>query len=150
MTLKDLSQAISEKKYGSIPAHARPVRLYSEKNANELTKAILAYLEFKGVKAWRQVSEGRFIQGREYHSELTGRTHREKGRYIPRSKAAKGIGDIAAVVKGKFVSIEVKFGKDRMRPEQHKFAEELKESGGIYFVVKTWEDFIREIRKLEL
>lgn len=147
MTLKELSKAISDSKYGNIPVHARPLRVYSEKSANELTKSILAYLEFNGVKAWRQASEGRYIQGKEY-TDMFGRKKQEKGMYIPRSKAAKGIGDISAVIRGQFVSIEIKYGKDRMRPEQRQFAEELKDSGGTYIVVKTWDDFIRQIKQM--
>lgn len=146
MTLKDLATAVIEKKYKHIPVHARPVLRLSDTSANALTKAILVYFEHHGIKAWRQASEGRYLQGREF-KDMFGRVRQEKGMYIPRSKAAKGIGDVSAIIKGLFISIEVKYGKDRMSDDQRKFQSELEASGGKYFVVKTWDDFIFQIKK---
>lgn len=149
MTLKELSKALSDQKHSTVPEHCRPVKSYRDNSANELTKSVLAYFEFKGWKAWRQASEGRFIQGRNY-KDWAGREKQEKGMYIPRSKAAKGIGDIACIMKGgRFLSVEIKFGKDRMRDEQKKFKEEAEEAGAVYMVVKTWEDFIFQINKFQ-
>lgn len=148
MTLKELSSAISDKKYKGIPVHARPMRTYSDRNANELTKAIIAFLEFHNIKAWRQASEGRYIQGREY-KDMYGKVRQEKGMYIPRSKAAKGIGDITATLPplGRRLEIEVKHGRDKQSDAQKEFQKEIEAMGGIYMVVKTWDDFIFQIQK---
>lgn len=145
MTLKQLSDTISAQ-YVNIPVHARPRRSFSDKTANGLTKAILAFMELKGIKAWRQGSEGRFIQGREYTSQTTGRTQREKGMYIPRAGGGTGIGDICAVIRGRFITIEVKIGRDRQSPEQIKFQKEVEASGGVYLIAKSWVGFIEKIK----
>ncbi len=148
MTLKEFTTAYYDKRYKSstVPAHAQPRKPFHENSANELTKTVLAYFEFKGIKAWRQASEGRFIRGKEY-TDWAGRPREEKGTFIPRSKAAKGIGDICALTP-RFTSIEIKYGKDRQSDDQKKFQKEIENSGGIYMIVRTWEDFYLQITKL--
>jgi hypothetical protein len=150
MTLKDLSIWYANEKYGNIPDHARPNKKFSDAGANELTKSILAYFELKKWKAYRQNSEGRFIQGREY-TDWMGRSRQEKGMYIPRSKSNKGAGDISCLIPpfGRRLEVEVKFGKDKQSPDQKSFQKEIEDMGGIYIIVKTWEDFFFQIKKIE-
>ena len=151
MTLKELAVAIVEKKYSNIPVHARPVHRYSDKTANELTKAIIAYCEFKGYKAWRQATEGRYLKEK-YETNVIG--HRilvSKGKYIPRSNQAKGAGDVTVLMPphGRMISVEVKIGSDRQRPDQKKFQMELEGIGGVYILTKSWDDFILQFQKHE-
>lgn len=148
MTLKDLATIISKHDYANIPEHCRPKKMFSDKTANDLTKAILAYFKYRNVKAWRQASEGRFIQPEHVHNLIGQRITVAKGRFIPRGKASKGIGDIVAVVNGLFTTWEVKIGKDRQREDQHKFQKDIEASGGKYFLVKTWDDFYLQVAKL--
>lgn len=149
MTLKQLSEQIAAKRYANIPKHAWKQVKFSDSGANELTKAVLGYFELKDIKAWRQASEGRFIRGKQY-KDWAGRSKEEKGRYIPRSKAAKGSGDITAIIPplGRRLDIEVKYGKDRQSDDQKKFQAELESMGGIYIIVRTWEDFYHQITKI--
>lgn len=147
MTLKDLATAYMELKYKAIPAHCRPVKKFTDNSANNLTTAILAYFEIQGVKAWRQASEGRYLPEKRITNVIGQSITVEKGRFIPRGKATKGIGDICAVVMGQFITIEVKYGKDYQRPEQKEFQKDIEASGGIYFIVKTWDDFQYMINK---
>lgn len=149
MTLASFTELYHSYKYtgSTVPVHAQPKKKFSDKKANDLTKLILAYFEMKGVKAWRQASEGRFIKGREY-KDWMGRPREEKGFFIPRSKAAVGIGDVAFILsKGRFGSCEIKIGKDRQRPEQKQFQAEIEASGAIYFIAKDWESFYTNIVK---
>lgn len=150
MTLKDLATAVSNKKYANstVPLHARPPIKFSDSSANDLTKAILAYFDIIGWKAWRQSSEGRYIQGQQY-TDVLGHTKQLKGKWIPRSKAAKGCGDIRSIMPphGKTLEIEVKYGKDRQSADQKKYQKELEEMGGIYMIAKTWDDFYFQISK---
>lgn len=148
MTLRDLATAYMELKYKAIPAHCRPVKKFTDNSANNLTTAILAYFEIQGVKAWRQASEGRYLPEKRVANVIGQMITVEKGRFIPRGKATKGIGDICAVVMGQFITIEVKYGKDYQRPEQKEFQKDIEASGGIYFIVKTWNDFIFQITPL--
>jgi len=150
MTLRELAEQIAAKRYAKIPKHAWKNVKFSDSGANELTKAILAYFELKGIKAWRQASEGRFIQGKEY-KDMYGRSVREKGMYIPRSKAAKGSGDITVILPplGRRLDVEVKYGKDRQSDDQKRFQSELEAMGGLYIIVRTWEDFMHQIVKIQ-
>lgn len=148
MTLKNLGILHTERAYksSSMPQHTWKWHHFSEKNANELTKAIIAFFELNEIKAWRQASEGRYIPGKTYDNVI-GQRITLKGMYIPRSKAAKGIGDISSVIKGTFVSWEVKFGKDRQRSEQKDFQSDLEKSGGKYHLVKDWDGFCEQVKQ---
>jgi hypothetical protein len=147
MKLKDLGKAISDKEHANVPEHCRPVKKYSDSSANDLTKAIVAYLKvYKGYFAERQSSEGRYRPGDEYQDVL-GHRKQMKGRFIPATN--KGAADIKAVIKGRAIEIEVKHGKDRLRPDQIKYKERIETAGGVYLVVKTWDDFIFQILKYE-
>lgn len=150
MTLKQLAKMISDDRGYSVPEHARLIRPLSDKNANELTKSILAYFKFKNIKAWRQASEGRYIKGNDY-TDWMGRKKEEKGIYIPRANAGLGAGDICAVMPplGRMLSIEVKHGKDYQKPDQKIFQVEVEASGGLYMIVKTWDDFWVQINKIK-
>lgn len=149
MTLHDLATAYMALKYKAIPAHCRPVKKFTDNSANNLTTAILAYFEIQGIKAWRQASEGRYLPEKRVANVIGQMITVEKGRFIPRGKATKGASDIMAIgYGGRIICIEVKYGKDYQKPEQKGFQKEIEDSGGIYFIVKTWNDFIFQITPL--
>jgi hypothetical protein len=149
MTLKELSKAISDKNHPNVPLHCRPNKPLSDSSANNLTKAIIAYFDYKGIQAWRQSSEGRYLKGKEY-TDMFGRKKEEKGMYIPRAGGARGSADITCTIPplGRRLEIEVKFGKDRQSDDQKKFQQQIESMGGIYIIVKTWQDFEFQINKL--
>lgn len=147
MTLKELAKAYSDKLHSQVPEHCRPVKSFSDKSANDLTKAIVAYLKVvKGFFAERQSSEGRFRPGKEYENVL-GQRKQMKGTWLPGQ--GKGKADIKAVIRGRAIEIEVKHGKDRLRPEQVEYKQKIEQAGGVYLVVKTWQDFIFQIKNYE-
>ena len=43
---------------------------------------------------------------------------------------------------GRFIAIEVKVGKDKLRDEQELFLENVVDHGGISVVVKTFDEFM--------
>ncbi len=45
---------------------------------------------------------------------------------------------------GRFLGVEVKTGKDKMRPEQVGFKRNIELMGGLYWEVKTFEDFKKQ------
>lgn len=149
MTLRELSKAIVDKQYSNIPEHARPAVKLSDSSANELTKSIIAFFKYKGIMAWRQSSDGRYIKGKEY-TDWMGRKKEEKGQYIPRAHGAKGSADVTATLPplGKRLEVEVKFGKDRQSPDQKRFQDQIEAMGGIYIIVRTWDEFIQQFNKL--
>ena len=95
--------------------------------ANKLTNEILLYLYKKGAFAWRQNVSGIPISG---------------GRMRPASK--KGVPDIIGCFQAHFFGVEVKIGKDILRPEQIGFIRSVAIVGGTVFVAKNFKDFTKE------
>jgi hypothetical protein len=115
-------------KYPLIPDYAMPRKKLSDSTANGLTQAILSWLELNGCWATRVSSAGRYIQS--------------QGKFIP-STTKRGTADIHAVIGGRHVSIEVKVGKDRMSEDQHKVKAAIEKAGGVWFVVRSFDDFLK-------
>lgn len=108
---------------------------------NRTTTAILSFLFESGVYAYRQNS--------------TGIPDVRKGIFRPAAKV--GLPDIVGILpdtgdyygcKGTYLGVEVKTGKDTLRPEQLGTHENIKRMGGIVLVVKDYEDFINQWNKL--
>jgi len=97
---------------------------------NETTRKILEHLFSLGCFAWRNNTTG---------------VPSESGF---RSSAKKGVPDILGCFSGgKFVSIEVKTGADRIRPEQEGFIASVIHCGGIAFVANDFDDYLNKIKK---
>ncbi len=104
-------------------------------DTNGITKLILDYLRYVyGSSSIRRISsEGKYRKG-------IG--------FIPSSN--KGMSDIEGIVYGKFLSLEVKIGKDTIRESQLKRKAEIENDGGIYYLCKwiDFEHFQKEIQEL--
>ena len=104
-------------------------------DTNGITKLILDYLRYVyGSSSIRRISsEGKYRKG-------IG--------FIPSSN--KGMSDIEGIIYGKFLSLEVKVGKDTIRESQLKRKSEIEKDGGIYYLCKwiDFEHFQREIQEL--
>lgn len=104
-------------------------------DTNGVTKLILDYLRYVyGSSSIRRISsEGKWRPG-------VG--------FIPSSN--KGMSDIEGIIYGKFLSLEVKVGKDSIRESQLKRKAEIEKDGGIYYLCKwiDFEHFQREIQEL--
>jgi hypothetical protein len=95
-------------------------------NTNEITKLIVDYIHYiypKSKTFKRISSEGKYRVG-------IG--------YIPSSN--KGMSDAEGMVNGKFLSLELKIGKDKQRDSQKARQIEVENDGGIYYLCK-WIDF---------
>jgi hypothetical protein len=93
---------------------------------NKITNQIKYYLFTKGIFSWRQ---------------NTLPIPLPNGGFRPTAKT--GISDIIAILppRGRFLGIEIKTGRDRLRPEQLGFKANVERMGGIYMEVKNFEDF---------
>jgi len=114
-----------------LPCHAKTV--LRDDTANGLTKCIVAWLELHGFFAGRVNVTGI------YDSKLKRYRH---------SGSRRGMADVTAVIGGKHVSIEVKHGSDRVRPEQLKVKQEIERAGGAYIVVSSFDDFLKQINNI--
>jgi hypothetical protein len=48
-------------------------------------------------------------------------------------------------VKGRAIEIEVKYGKDKLRPDQIIYKQKTEAAGGVYLVVKNFDSFLEQI-----
>ena len=95
-------------------------------NTNEITKLIVDYIHYiypKSSTFQRISSEGKWRKG-------IG--------YIPSEN--KGLSDAEGMVNGRFLSLELKVGKDRQQESQKKRQIKVENDGGIYYLCK-WIDF---------
>ncbi|MFZ4798259.1 MAG: hypothetical protein ACOYMA_12255 [Bacteroidia bacterium] len=109
---------------------------FSDKGSNDLTKLIKAWFEVNGGFAQR-VNSGATFDPR-------------LGIFRKGSGSTVGAADIMATFKGKAIHIEVKIGKDKQRKEQKAFQEHVQSAGGIYFIAKSYDNFLEQINKLSL
>ena len=64
----------------------------------------------------------------------------------PAKFGVKGALDIAATIKGRAVWIDAKIGRDRLKPDQMKFAAAQERAGGIAFAAWSIEDVADRLR----
>ena len=103
----------------------QPLVSKSVTDTNGITKLIVDYLRYVyGSKSIRRISsEGKWRQGIGYIRSEN-----------------KGLSDIEGICNGKFLSLELKIGKDTIRESQLKRKREIENDGGIYYLCK-WIDF---------
>ena len=94
---------------------------------NEITRSVLNFLFEKKIFAWRANTTGISLPD---------------GRFRPAAKT--GISDILAVLppNGRLLAIEIKTGRDRLRPEQEGFLKNIEAMGGIFLIVHNYQEFL--------
>jgi|ERR1044072_1858586 hypothetical protein len=97
---------------------------YKDDTSGELAKTTLDFFKFVGGYAVRINTQGQ--------SRGTGkRTF---------SHTEKGTADIHACYTGQFLSLEIKIGKDTQSDDQKKVQAKVEASGGLYFIIKSFDD----------
>ncbi len=66
----------------------------------------------------------------------------------PVKVGTKGVLDLHACIKGRFVTIDAKIGKDRLKPDQVKYATAVEQKGGLAFAAWSVDD-VRDRLTLE-
>ena len=102
---------------------------------NALTNKILKFLFENGCFCWRQNTAGRF----------------DPKLGIYRSSRKVGVPDIVGCTPtGRLLTLEIKVGKDKLRPEQVGFIESVRHCQGIALVITSWEDFLVQFKEIVL
>lgn len=148
MYLKDLYAMIMEykrNKYPNTPQHllARP-NPYNLNKTNDLTKAVIKWIEMHGYHAERISTTGRYVDNRKKYKDVMGYTRViGSGSWIP-GTGTKGSADISATIAGRSVKIEIKNAatNDRQSEAQRKYQESIEKSGGVYLIVRTFSGFV--------
>ena len=92
------------------------------KPENALQRACLEFLHLRGIMAWRNNS-GAYKVGKRYIRFGT-----------------QGSGDIFAIVRGRFLSIECKVGRGKETADQKLWAAQVVDAGGVAIVARTVDD----------
>ena len=124
--LASLEMAEKRRTHPNVPERCRVKSKFVVKDANSLTHAVKRCLELHGCYVTRVQSQGQWNQG------LGRFTH---------STTRKGTADLHAIINVRHVSVEVKWGKDRLSADQKKTAQQVQSAGGLYIVVKDYETF---------
>lgn len=120
--------------------------------ANNITSAIMNFLESEGHLPARINTEGQFepISPKfwKWDSIKDVVTFLKSLGLIVgsfrKTNSTLGVSDTLTCLRpiGKYLAIEVKFGKDRIRPTQAQFLQDVIKAGGLAYVVHTYEEFI--------
>lgn len=116
---------------------------FTDKTANDLTKAIIAFIQLMGGQAERISTTGRVIDQRKTYTDVVGiRRTIGSTKWIP-GTSTQGSADISATIEGKSVKIEVKTGRDRQSEKQKEYQRAIEQAGGIYYIARSFEEFFK-------
>jgi len=150
--LEQLATEAAHKKNPKLPIEWLAPRTFNDYSANALTKCVIEYIKLKGYQAERISTTGRFIKNEKVVSDVLGRNRViGNNKYIPGTgtkgsadipgTGTKGSADISATIYGRSVKIEIKYGKDRQSEYQKSYQADVERAGGIYLIVRTFQDF---------
>ena len=109
--------------------------VFPQANEHSIQLAILQFLAFAGVYAWRN------------QSGALPAVYRGRKRLIRFGKV--GSADILGVLPGgKLLAIEVKAMKGKVTPAQQEFLDNINSNGGVAFVARSIEDVQQHIGSL--
>jgi len=132
--LREFAMQLNKGKYSNVPAHAIPKPVPFKDSSAELTKSVLYDLiEVRGAAAYRINNVGIWDAKRGVY---------RKGGTV------KGIPDIIGVLDGRFIGIEIKYGTDRQSADQKVVEAEIQSAGGVYFIAKTYLDYLSKINEI--
>lgn len=140
-TLLAKRDAYMREKYQACKDFGTPLpKPYNPRTTNGLTRCVCDWLLYHGHYSSRINSTGRV---RLEKVEYFGGNVLEKARFIPSATHA-GIADIAAIINGRAISIEIKneATNDRLSPAQAKERARIEAAGGVYLVVTGMEMFV--------
>ena len=146
--LQDLIWQLECIKYPRMPKEYIPKPTYSDKTANGLTKCIIHFVKANSYQAERISNTGRYIDNSKIVTDSMGFQKRiGSGKYI-KGTGTNGTADISLTIKGKSIKCEVKIGKDRQSEAQKKYQADIERAGGIYIIVKDFDEFINFYKKI--
>lgn len=99
------------------------------KGANLLTSLVLFWMKADEVFCYRNNTQG------------ISRKVGNQVKFIP-NKGMRGSADIFSMIGGVVTWIEVKYRKDRQSDSQKKFQFEIERSGGRYWLIRTFDEFL--------
>ena len=110
-----------------------------------LSQAIVDFLTYEGHQASKITTSGQMRDNTETFVDAIGRTRVIGSKTWIKGNSTKGVADVIATVYGLKWDIEVKYSKsDRQRKTQATYEASVSKAGGIYSIVKTFDDFMQK------
>ncbi|GAB3327868.1 hypothetical protein GCM10027299_29080 [Larkinella ripae] len=122
------------RKYPNVPDHAVPKPKVKINDSNSLTRAIIQTFEVHGLYCTRTQSQGQFDP----------RTKRFR-----KGTTKRGTADVHGIINGQHISVEVKYGQDRMSKAQRGTQQQVHASGGVYYIARDFEAFWNWFQQLK-
>lgn len=135
-------------KYPSVPEKYLTGFPHKDNSANGLTKCIIFYVNSMGGFAERISTTGRIIDNTKTVTDVVGFRKTIGSKKYIKGTGVNGSADISATIRGRSVKIEVKYGKDRQSEAQKEYEKRTIQSGGIYYIARTFDDFIEWMKEI--
>lgn len=103
----------------------------------DIENAILAYLHYNKVFAWKNQSTGIYDPRLKTFRRINNPFH------------IKGVPDILGIFKGRPLAIEVKSKGNYPSPEQKAFMERFRANGGVCFIARSVDDVIKNLSEAD-
>ena len=113
-----------------------------EASANNLTRLVVDFLQFNDCQAERISNTGLYRDNTKIVTDVIGRQRTIGSGTWTKGSGTNGTADISATIKGRSVKIEIKWEKDIQSDAQKKYQADIEKSGGVYVIVKTFDNFI--------
>lgn len=142
--LKEVAFKHLEALYPTVPRHALPQSRYTDKTSNGLTKCVIDWIELHSYQAERINSMGRQIDNRKMVTDVLGNKRTVGSVKWTKGSGQIGSADISATIKGRSIKIEIKCKATRdnyQSQAQKDYQKKIEQAGGIYIIVRTFEDF---------
>ena len=143
--LRQLAIESGRAKHPGYPEHLTfPIKAYSEKSANGLTRCIIDFLKLSGWQAERVNTTGRPIDRRQVVTNVIGQQRLIGSiEWIP-GTGTKGSADISSTIQGRSVKIEVKCkatGDNYQSAGQKLYQQHIEAAGGLYYIARDFQSF---------
>ncbi len=143
--LRQLAIECGRAKHPRYPNHLTfPIKAYTDKNANGLTRCIIDFIRFKCGQAERISTTGRPIDRRKIVTNVIGQQHMIGSiEWIP-GTGTKGSADISSTIQGRSVKIEVKCkatGDNYQSAGQKLYQQHIEAAGGLYYIARDFQSF---------
>jgi hypothetical protein len=131
-----------KQKFPNMPEAYIPKTDWTDNSANDLTKCVIAWIQFNGGQAERISSQGQYREGAKIQvgSGIMAHTKQLPGKWTP-GQSTKGTADISATIRGRSVKIEIK-QKDKQSEAQKQYQQAIENAGGVYIIVRDFDTFV--------
>jgi len=139
--LEALANADAQRKHPNIEKKYLAPRKYEDRTANGLTRCVIDFIRLSGYQSERINCTGRPIDNTMVYENVLGDLRKiGSTTWLPTS-GQKGTADISAVIRGRAVKIEIKAGRDKQRPDQVAYQQEIERAGGLYWICHSFDEF---------